>query len=131
MVPLLQEMGLPFPQFSLPLFFCTVFGPLPARVDLRPGLVENNALGLLPVIFLPDQVPALTDSIATGMVALAQGGDRNFKSEPPLFAGAKQCQHGIPKCRGNTGLSQQSGGRALPPAPLLPPHPLCAQGSPL
>lgn len=86
MVLLLHEIVLPSPQ--LPHFFSTVFVALPVRLDLRPGLVENEALGLLLVSFLPDQFPALTIGTTSGLVSLAQGGDGNTGSEPPLFAGA-------------------------------------------
>lgn len=82
MVLLLHEIVLPSPQ--LPHFFCTVFVALPVRLDLRPGLVENEALGLLLVTFLPDQFPALTISTASGLVALAQGGGGNTGSATPF-----------------------------------------------
>lgn len=75
----------PSPPLSLPLFFCTVFKPLAARLDLRPGLVENKAFYWLPVTFLPDQLFVLTVDIATGLVSVAQGGGGNTGSEPPVL----------------------------------------------
>lgn len=133
MVLLLQEMVLPSPHFSLPLFFCTVFAPLFVELDLRPDLFENKALDLLPVTFLPDQLLALTTGVATGLVTLAQGQSRNITSEPPIFAGARQHQHSVPERRGTAGLNHQSRSQAtaLPLSPLLPPHPRGPRGSPL
>lgn len=75
----------PTPVLLLRLFFCAVLTPLAARLDLRPGLVENKALYLLPVTFLPAQHPVLTVGTATGLVSVSQGGGGNTGSEPPVL----------------------------------------------
>lgn len=118
-------------SFFPPSFHCFSSSPClyhSCQTGFETSLVENEALDLLPVIILPDQLPALTISVdRLGNSGTTIKWEHYVRISPVCKS---QGQHGVAKHRGSTGLSRQRGGHAetLSLAPLLLPYPCCPWG---
>lgn len=101
----------------------------PCQIGFETGFVENEALDLVSVTLLPDQLPALTISVdKLGSSGTTRKWEHYIRITPTCKSRSK---HGVCKHRGSNGLSRRSRGHAmaLSLVPLLLPYPCCSWGS--